>query len=311
MDTRISSVALTLSLICAPISLSARESPPLYIGVMEDALSEDHNLSPGMSSAHVRIAFQKRGEAWVPMKTDFNTPEALSYADREYPRAVKWRVLFSGKQVGAITSKSVGPIQSYGDVGTQTITTNEADIPKIAIGASDFGYTGFTPRTRPLLLVSGQNFGDTEAWKRTTLSNDEREAAIKEFRKKIPSLEQCDTPEQETPARMVAYEDDEILFIKAYRSRNGALLFGLKLNDARSKCEYFDDEHFFDYWFSQTANQQIRLLGSQMIPIDAADLDGSGHSVWIFHTSRGEDEDGYELFYNDFTKKASFHWTYH
>jgi hypothetical protein len=48
-----------------------------------------------------------------------------------------------------------------------------------------------------------------------------------------------------------------------------------------------------------------------MTPMDAADLDGNGHSEWVFQTSRGEDEDGYELFYDGFTKKASFHWVYH
>lgn len=58
-------------------------------------------------------------------------------------------------------------------------------------------------------------------------------------------------------------------------------------------------------------HQRVRLLGSQMIPIDAVDLDDSGHSDWVFQTARGEDEDGYVLFYGNFAKKASFHWTYH
>jgi hypothetical protein len=44
---------------------------------------------------------------------------------------------------------------------------------------------------------------------------------------------------------------------------------------------------------------------------DAVDLDNNGKSEWIFMTSRGEDEDGYELFYDDFSKKVSFSWTYH
>lgn len=40
-----------------------------------------------------------------------------------------------------------------------------------------------------------------------------------------------------------------------------------------------------------------------------SDLTGSGHSVWILQTSRGED--GYELFYDDFARHASFSWQYH
>jgi hypothetical protein len=38
---------------------------------------------------------------------------------------------------------------------------------------------------------------------------------------------------------------------------------------------------------------------------------GSGHSVWIFQTSRDEDDDGYEPFYDDFARHADFSWQYH
>ena len=55
----------------------------------------------------------------------------------------------------------------------------------------------------------------------------------------------------------------------------------------------------------------MKLLGSQMMPVDAVDLDNSGKSAWIFLTSRGEDDFGYELFYEGFAKKASFSWAYH
>jgi hypothetical protein len=48
-----------------------------------------------------------------------------------------------------------------------------------------------------------------------------------------------------------------------------------------------------------------------MTPIDAADLDNTGRSVWVFHTSRGEEWDGYELFYEDLSKTATFKWSYH
>ena len=110
---------------------------------------------------------------------------------------------------------------------------------------------------------------------------------------------------------MVPYSDEEVRFIKAYRSKNGEVIFGQRLDEARSRCGFFDDELFFDYWFVLKTDQNVRLLGSQMTPMDAADLDNSGKSEWIFQTSRGEDEDGYELFYDDFSRKVSFHWTYH
>ncbi len=110
---------------------------------------------------------------------------------------------------------------------------------------------------------------------------------------------------------MAPYTDDEILLLEAFRSKAGELIFGERLDDKRSNCSFFDDELFFDYWFALDKNHSIRLLGSQMTPMDAVDLDGKGHSEWVFQTARGEDEDRYDLFYDDFSKKASFHWTYH
>jgi hypothetical protein len=286
----------------------AKADPPTFVGVIEDV--EPGNLSPAMSSVHVRIAFQKLGSEWIPMKSAFDTLDALAQADRFYPASVNWTVVFDGKQIGTITSRSPGQLHEYGDVGTQIITTEPINIPRITEGASNFSYTHNRARTRPLLLVSAPNFKDPDDWKSTTLSAAEKSLAIKAFRKRFPSLEQCDKPEEQ-PTHMVPYSDYEVLFIKAYRSKKGEVIFGERLDEARSKCDFFDDDHFFDYWFVLKTNQNVRLLGSQMTPMDAADLDNSGKSQWIFQTSRGEDEDGYELFYDDFSRKASFHWTYH
>ena len=292
-------------------SMVAIADSPLFVGVLEDV--EPGNLSPAMSVAHVRVAFQKRGADWVPLKTDFATLGALTEYYKYYPTAVNWTVVFDGKRIGTIESKNPASPSGGGDVGTQTITSDRAFIPKIGNGASDFSYGGgnvLPAKTRPLVLVSVPHFKDPDGWKPTALSGAEKKAAIKNFRNRFPSLKQCDRPEEE-PIHMVPYSDNEILFIKAYRSASGEILFGQILDNKRSNCGFFDDELFFPYWFMWDKHQQIRLLGSQMTPMDAVDLDNRSHSEWIFQTSRGEDEDGYELFYDNFAKKASFHWTYH
>lgn len=89
------------------------------------------------------------------------------------------------------------------------------------------------------------------------------------------------------------------------------VILGLSLDDKGANCGFFDDETFFDYWFVLRGSGSVKLLGSQMMPVDAVDLDNSGKSAWIFLTSRGEDDFGYELFYEGFAKKASFSWAYH
>ena len=213
-----------------------------------------------------------------------------------------------GRRLHPLPGQNCTPV--YSDVGTQAITTEPTDIPQVKIGASDFYYGDSRVHARPLLLVSAPNFKDPDGWKPTTLSAAEKRMAIREFRRMFPKMEQCDEPEVE-PTYMVPYVDGEILFLKAYRSKGGEVLYGQKLDGRRSKCGFFDDKNFFDYWFVLGADQHIRLLDSQMTPMDAADLDNRGKSAWVFHTSRGEDWDGYELFYDDFAKRATFQWAYH
>jgi hypothetical protein len=60
-------------------AVKAATELPLHVGVLEDV--EAVNLSPGMSSIHVRVAFQKKGADWIPMKGTFGTREALLRAD--------------------------------------------------------------------------------------------------------------------------------------------------------------------------------------------------------------------------------------
>jgi hypothetical protein len=51
--------------------LPALADPPLVVGVLEDV--QPGNLSPAMSSVHVRIAFRRDDASWDPMASDFHT----------------------------------------------------------------------------------------------------------------------------------------------------------------------------------------------------------------------------------------------
>lgn len=274
---------------------NAHDNEPILVGVLEDV--EPGSLSPGMATPHVRLAFTYKDGEWSPMSD-------------EYPAVVKWTVVFDGKQIGSLQSRaSHHPAHSGGDIGIEAIETDPASIPRVSVGTPGFDYTDNPARSRPLLLVSAPHFGDPDHWKPTKLSASERRIAIEHFRSQVPSLEQCDQPEEE-PIHQIPYSDDEIVLIKAYRSKTGEVLLGVRLDNRRSNCGFFDDPVFFDYWFVLKGTS-VRFLDTQMTPMDAADLAGTGRSVWVFQTSRGEDEDGYELFYDDFSRKASMSWTYH
>ena len=288
-------IGLVMCLIGASGTMAAGSDTPIFVGIFEDI--EPGNLSPGMAKPHVRVAFQYRSGTWAPMAGG-------------YPGAVTWTVVLDGKRIGSIASRQ-GPHPVYlgGDVGIQEITTGAASIPRVRKGAAGFSYTGNNARTRPLLLVSAPRFHDPDGWKPTALSADEKQVAIQRFRKRVPSLEQCNDPDG-VQVHLVPYLDDEIVFAKAYRSKDGRVLFGESLSSERSKCDFFDDPTFFDYWF-MLKDGVVQFLDTQMTPLEAADIEGTGRSQWVFQTSRGEDRDGYELFYDDFSKNVSFSWEYH
>jgi hypothetical protein len=302
-----SAACITLMVCCG--AADADSHPTLYIGVLENIKSNESGPRYG-AGAHVRVALFKDGDHWVAMNSNFGTLAELEHANDSYPARVDWTVVFDGKKIGSITSEARDKIRYYGDIGIQSIVTDAKRVPIIRIGSSDFDYQTGKPETRPLLLVSADNFRDPDGWKPTVLSATERAAGIGEFRKLVPTSERCSAPEQH-PVTPVHYADNQVKTLKAYRSKDGTLLFGFQLHDLSENCGWFDDANFYDYWFVIEKGQKPRELGNQMQPMEAADLDNSGKSQWVFHTSRGDNEDGYTIYWDNFSKHAEFSWSYH
>lgn len=289
----------------------ASSATPVYLGVLEGPQVEaTQPLPPVSSRVHVRVVFRREGSAWKPMPSAFGTLAALRDASRHYPASVDWTVVYRGRDIGHVTSHAPGVLHWYADAGTQILSTPATDIPIVRDGARDFSDDDTPARRRPLLLVSAPNAGDPQRWKPTVLTRAETAKAAAALRVRVPRAERCQAPEQE-PVRAVPYGNDSIQVLRAYRDKDGEVLFGERLVDPRANCDFFDDPTFMDYWFVMDRQGPVRYLGRQMTPMEAADVDHDGTSAWIFFTSRGEDRSGYELFYDDFDKVASFDWVDH
>jgi hypothetical protein len=209
----------------------ARSDDSLWVGVFEN-VDGGNFLSPAMASPHVRVAFKKDGTDWVA-------------ATSAIPQTMTWTVVFDGRSLGTITSATKSS-SAYGDVNTQVLTAAPADRIFVKKGAAEFSSTGDVPvKSRPLILVSEPHFRDPEGWKPTKLSFDEKNLAVNAFRKKIPTSERCDQPE-EGPIYTVPYADAAIRFLKSYRSRSGNVILGMRLDDKSATCNFFDDNNFFD-----------------------------------------------------------------
>ena len=301
--------AITL-LACAAVP-AATSAAPVYLGVLEGPQVAPTQAHPAVSSRmHVRVLFRREGSAWKPMPSAFGTLAALRDASRHYPASVDWTVVYRGRDIGHVTSHDPGALHWYADVGTQILSTPATDVPVVRDGAGNFSDADTHARRRPLLLVSAPNAGDPQRWKPTLLTRAERVKAATALRMRVPRSDRCAAPEQ-GPVRAVPYGNDSIQVLRAYRDKDGEVLFGERLVDPRANCDYFDDPTFMDYWFVMHRQGPVRYLGRQMRPMEAADVDHDGTSAWMFFTSRGEDRNGYELFYDDFDKVASFSWVEH
>ena len=306
----LSGVAAVVLLAGIRISFAAPRAP-VYLGVLEGPQVEATAPNPPVSSGvHVRVLFRRDGSGWKPMEGAFGTPAAIGGTNRLAPQSVAWTVFFRGKAIGHVGSRNPGVVRWYSDVGAQVITTPEVNIPVIRSGARDFPAPGAVARRRPLLLVSAPQERNRRAWRPTVLTPAQAATAAAALRTRVHSSERCRTPEQ-GPVRRVPYGNDRIHVLRAYRDRNGQVLLGERLEDPRANCAFFDDPNFVDYWFVMGRRGSIRYLGRRMTPVDVANVDPGGRPAWLFLTSRGEDEYGYRLFYDDFRKVASFHWIDH
>lgn len=307
---KVASFALIFaSCLCAFAPSAAQADSPIYVAVFEDFASSFNDQSSLTLQPHIRVAFQKSASGWAAMPLGIYTPGDLSGVTKDYPRKLDWTVVFDGKSIGNITSQSPEPLPSYGDIGIQKITSDPKQNPHISTGASSFIYSPGKVRTRPVLLVTAPNFKDPDGWNLSTLTANEKATVVNEFRKLHLKMESCDS-NAETP-ELIDYSDKDLIVIKTYRSNKDEILLGLKLDSSHTTCDNYDDKNFYDYWFVMNREGLIKQLGNQMMPLDAADLGADGHSEWVFQTSRPEDEDGYKLFYDDFSKTAYFYWEYH
>jgi hypothetical protein len=264
---------------------------PLLVGVLEDiAARADRAGDPTMIGTHVRLAFEFRDGAWRPW-------------DQRYPQQMDWTVVFGGRTLGSVSSHENPPMLFVGDLGIESITTAESRIPHVRVGASDFNYSLYKSRSRPLLLVSAPNYTDPDHWKPDQITAEERQVVIGELRKQAPTTSRCDQAET-GPMR-----DGDVQLVKAYRSADGEAVVGVRLDDKHESCGSGGDDTHQSYWYVVKGGT-ARFLDTNLVPMDAADLAGTGRSVWVFKTFKHGDFDGYELFYDDFSRKATFRWSW-
>jgi hypothetical protein len=276
-----------------------------FLGALEDV--------PGVytdepNSYAVRVLFEKDGGEWKALPSDCPDQSCLRTISSSYPREVIWTVTFDGRNLGRITGKTPKEFKFYSHVGLQEITSS-GSVP--VVGKRSPHYGGFTDQSvyRPLVTNSQPYFQDPELWSPAQLRAELIEILKKKFRQTFPKL--CKASDaDETKLISYAYDDEDIKSVKAYVSKRGWTVAQLHLEGAIDCGAAETGFGLDDPWFVADSHGTAAYLDQGMWLVDAGDYANDGKSELLFSIDR-YNRGGYELFYDEFKKKAKFEFSYH
>jgi hypothetical protein len=301
--TRFASACLLGVLIATFCAKLHASDTPAVVGILEDV--------PGkyVGEANVRavrVVFHKDGKEWSAFPSHCPNPDCLKTISFHYPADVLRTIAFDGRKLGEVAAKTPKSYNFYSDVGMQEIV-NKDSVP--TIGARSMNYSGFlsSPVFRPLVADSHPYFRDPDSWKPAQLSSDLTKLLRKRFRDKFPKVENCANP-NENVLKPWFYKDENIKVLKAYGSAKKWFLAEIQLGEYG--CDGPADDAFGDLWFVISPKGEIKFLDMGMWLVDAGDYDNDGRSELIFSIDR-YNRGGYELFYDEFSKSATFEFNYH
>jgi len=287
-------------ILAGAISTQGATAQNIILGVLEDNLG---HYAGDSNFRAVRVIFEKRGEEWTPFLNNCRNPTCLKTATSHYPTEVSWTIAFDGGKVGNLTSRTPIDFSWYGGVGQQQIISKGA-VPTRGAKSQELGGLLY----RPLIANSKPYFKDPEAWKTATLPPAATAVLRQAFRQKFPKL--CRFNEADhSNLEPYAYKNEDVKLVKSYKSASGWVVSRLHL-DAIDCSDVEAGDDIDDPWFVMDTGKSIRYLDSGIRLVDAGDYDNDGRSELVFSINR-ENEGGYEIYYNDFRKHATFKFNYH
>jgi len=293
---------LASGLVSSMPGLAASEGS-IKLGVLED-LPGHYAGQPHFRA--VRVVFQRNGREWRPYPSDCPDQRCLKSISAMYPESVTWTVGLSGKVLGQVNGHTPRDFQWYSDVGLQRLASSG---PVPTVGKRSMEYAGYLgePVFRSLIVSSAPYFADPDAWKRLRLSKSTVRALRLQFRHRFPKVWSCKSPHEDEPRRW-HYSDSDIRVAEAYIARTEWALAELRLTG--DGCDGPAGDPFVSHWFVISPKDQVRYLDSGLNFLDAGDYDQSGKSAVVFAIDR-DNRGGYELFYDDFRRRAVFQFSYH
>jgi len=295
-------VAAPLILLAAMINSAAAQT--IVVGVLEDVPGTYFGEKDRRA---VRVVFEKDGREWRAFPGDCRDERCLSTVGSEYPHGIIWNVGFDGKKLGQITAQMPREFRFYSEVGLQVVTS-QGPVPTVGQRSQEYGGCTGAAVYRPLVTNSQPYFNDPESWKPSRLSSDLVRLLRQQFRRQFPKF--CTLGHDQTNLEPFSYSDNNIEVVAAYGSNKGWTAARLHLGGAIDCSDTEAGFEIDDKWFVVDPKQSVWYLDEGMWLVDAGDYDNDGHSEVIFSIDR-DNRGGYELFYDDFRKRATLQFAYH
>ena len=296
-------VSITVTII--NFSFCQADSDRLYVGVLESRHSNWPGWFPESNKTitpKVRILYLKEKDKWISLEEYLDTDK--------YPLTMHWYIAFDGQLVGELqSSKSKVKYNQFGKRDLFHIPNQSAKIPSIGKPTNEFSGWAGGHYLRPLITVSEKNYTDSSRWKPFKPSLLIVNKCVANFRDITGKIYNYDQELDETI--ICDYKNENINVLKSYKSNLNEYLVCLQLEHSLYKGNIIIEQvsEWAPKWF-YVKNDSTLYIGDSMKLIDAGDYDNDGKPEVLFW-AEGYNEDGYIMFYNDFSTSVSFKWRYH
>ncbi|EQD53123.1 hypothetical protein B2A_06322, partial [mine drainage metagenome] len=270
------------------------------LGVLEQV----PGVYAGQASAYrIRAIFHKDGERWKSFPSDCSNQECLKRVTSQYPKEIRWLLGFKGAELGTLVGRTPKDFGFYAQVGLQDIIGGDS-VAKI-LRNGFIKYEGWDADIARPLLIANTNpyFSIPDGWSKVKLGSDTARVLQNSFRARFPAL--FHTSGKRAERNAYQYCRVKISVIKAYASFEKWVLADLRPSNAADCHKLRNLNKYDDSWFLLKPNEASKYLGSGMWLIGIGDYDNDGKPEFIFVRER-RNQGGYELFYADFQKNATF-----
>jgi hypothetical protein len=288
---------MKLAAVILTLLLAASSTPgQTLIGIYEGASS---GAGDNMGKPGVRVLFKQSGRDWRSFNATCNNEACLKTVTHVFPHTTTWTLVQSGKVIAKVTADTPLAYRFYSEIGVQAIA-NPAAVANLEPRRDQ-------PHT--ILATTLSTLTDPDNWKPFPPVPLDFAHTQQAFRKLFPHPINCDASGQQLPrSRPWTYADGDIHLNASYQSSKNWRLVEVTLSGYR--CDGPPDAAFLDQWFAISPIGEVRHIGRLMHLAGAADFAHDGHSALLF-SNEGENDGGYKLFYENFSRQVQAKVTHH